>query len=287
MKIFGIVIAGLLGVLALTTVLGSWYTIDQRERGVILRNGAVTGIAEPGLHFKLPFFESVVEIPLETFTITYDKLPAYSRDQQPADIAISVIMGVTPSSVIDLYSRFGSLQAVVDRLVTPKVNEQLKNVFGSFNAVTAIQERSRLNAEVAAAVQREVANLNAPVSIESVQIENIDFSDAYENSIEQRMVAEVEVQKMRQNAEREKVQAQIVVTQAQAKADAVRAEAQAQAEATKLNGEAEALAIKARGDALRDNPGLVALTQAERWNGILPQTMLPDGAVPMLSLKAQ
>ena len=65
------------------------------------------------------------------------------------------------------------------------------------------------------------------IIIESVQLENIEFSANYLHSIEQRMLAEVEVQKLQQNAEREKVQAQITVTQANAKANAVRAEAQA------------------------------------------------------------
>ncbi|BCP51747.1 hypothetical protein K32_03640 [Kaistia sp. 32K] len=50
--------------------------------------------------------------------------------------------------------------------------------------------------------------------IEAVQIENIDFSDTYEAKIEERMSAEIEVQKLKQNAEREKVQAAITVTQA-------------------------------------------------------------------------
>ncbi|MNE59598.1 hypothetical protein D3C80_1547040 [compost metagenome] len=118
-----------------------------------------------------------------------------------------------------------------------------------------------------------------------MQIENIDFSDAYEASIEQRMLAEVEVQKLRQNAEREKVQAEITVTQANASADSVRAKANADAEAIRIMGDAEATSIKARGDALRENPGLVALTQAEKWNGQLPTTMLPDGSVPMLQLQ--
>jgi len=45
-----------------------------------------------------------------------------------------------------------------------------------------------------------------------VQIENLDFSSEYEKSIEQSMLAEVEVHRLRQNAEREKVQAEIVVT---------------------------------------------------------------------------
>jgi regulator of protease activity HflC (stomatin/prohibitin superfamily) len=123
-----------------------------------------------------------------------------------------------------------------------------------------------------------------PIIVESVQIENIDFSDAYEQSIEARMLAEVEVQKVRQNAEREKVTAEITVIQAQAEADAQLARATAEAEATRIRGEAEASAIKAKAEALKDNAGLIALTQAEKWNGALPTTMIPDATVPFMNM---
>ena len=142
----------------------------------------------------------------------------------------------------------------------------------------------------------ETLKYDAMIIIESVQLENIEFSANYLHSIEQRMLAEVEVQKLQQNAEREKVQAQITVTQATAKANAVRAEAQANAEATRLNGEAsasnikitgeaQAAAIEARAKALGTNPNLVTLVQAERWNGVLPTTMVPGSAVPFVSIK--
>src|SRR5215218_5893004 len=88
----------------------------------------------------------------------------------------------------------------------------------------------------------------------------------------------------RQNAEREKVQAQITVTKASAEADATRAKAQAGADATRVRGDAEASAIRARAAALADNPALVSLVQAERWDGHLPQTMVPGGAMPMNTL---
>jgi hypothetical protein len=52
-----------------------------------------------------------------------------------------------------------------------------------------------------------------------------------------------------------------------------------------VRGTAEADAIRARGEALRQNAGLIALTQAEKWNGVLPSTMIPGGAVPFLNLK--
>lgn len=282
----GRIIAGIAGafifLLTITVVFGSWYTIDQGERGVILRNGALTGTAQPGLGFKAPWIDDVVKISVQSKARLYEGVPTYSKDQQSAVVAVSVSYRIPSDQVAEVYSGYGGEDGLITRLVDRRVYEDLKTVFGRFNAVTAIQERARLNQEVAEAIQKSV---RGPVIIDSVQIENIDFSDAYEASIEQRMLAEVEVQKLRQNAEREKVQAEIVVTQAKAQADAVRAEAQAQAEAIKLRGEAEAASIKARGDALRENPGLVALTQAERWNGQLPQTMLPNGSVPMLSLQ--
>jgi hypothetical protein len=64
----------------------------------------------------------------------------------------------------------------------------------------------------------------------------------------------------------------------------VRLVAQAEADAIELRGGAEAKAIAARGKALADNPSLVSLVQAERWDGKLPATMVPGSSVPMISL---
>lgn len=267
---------------ALLIASGGFYTVDQGERGVILRYGAVVGTAEPGLGFKLPLIDKVAKITVQNRSKVYDNVNTYSRDQQPASITLSVNYRLPADQVAKIYGEYGSEDGVVDRLIDRRVYEQVKNVFGQFNAVTAIQDRARLNAETEAAIRETV---RGPVIIDSVQIENIDFSDAYEQSIENRMLAEVEVQKIRQNAEREKVQAQITVTQAQARADAVRAEAEANAAATRLAGEAEADAIKAKGAALRDNPELINLTAAEKWNGQLPSTMVPGSAVPFLGVK--
>ena len=131
-------------VVAITVIFGSWYTIDQRERGVILRNGKLIGTATPGLGFKLPIFDSVVKISLETQRVQFDKVNTYSRDQQPANLIISVNYRATEDKVDELYAQFGSLQGYADRVLIPKVLAELKIVFGQFNAVTAIQERGRL-----------------------------------------------------------------------------------------------------------------------------------------------
>jgi regulator of protease activity HflC (stomatin/prohibitin superfamily) len=285
----GIAAAIVAGFVVLAAVLGSWYTVDQTERGVLLRNGAVIGTAQPGLGFKVPLIDSVEKISVRTTTYTWDKMNSYSFDQQPADLRAS------PDKVSDLYAKFGRLDTAVNQVVSPVVNQQVKVVFGRYTAVKAIQERGPLNSAIKDAIAATLKD-DPMLIIESVQLENIEFSANYLHSIEQRMLAEVEVQKLQQNAEREKVQAQITVTQATAKANAVRAEAQANADATRLNGEAsasniritgeaQAAAIEARAKALGTNPNLVTLVQAERWNGVLPTTMVPGSAVPFVSVK--
>jgi regulator of protease activity HflC (stomatin/prohibitin superfamily) len=279
--VVGIGGAVVVGIVALTILGGSWYTVNEGYRGVALRNGAVIGTAEPGLGFKLPIVDSVVDISVQSQAQMYENILAYSRDQQTAGLNMSVNYRLPADQVETIYREYGGEAGVVSRLLDRQVLEEVKNVFGKFNAATAIQERERLAAEVQMAIQKAVVG---PIIVESVQIENIDFSDAYENSIEARMLAEVEVQKVRQNAEREKVQAEIKVIQAQAEADARVAQATAEAEAITLTGDAEASAIRARGDALRDNPALIDLVQAERWNGALPTTMIPGQTVPFMNM---
>ena len=59
-------IAALVGIVALTVVGGSWYTVGEGYRGVALRNGAVVGTSEPGLGFKMPIIDSVVDISVQS-----------------------------------------------------------------------------------------------------------------------------------------------------------------------------------------------------------------------------
>ena len=278
-----VIVLCLLGLLGVLVASGSWYTVDQGERVVVLRTGAVHSVAGPGLHFKIPLIDTIERFSVQDHAQIYEEMHTYSRDQQPAVLTLSVSYNIQPDNVDEVYTQYGSRDGIISRLLDRVVLEESKNVFGRFNAVTAVQERTRLNAEITEAVANRVQRLG-PLLVKGVRVENIDYSDAYEKSIEARMLAEVEVQKIRQNAEREKVQAEIVVINAKAQAEAVRAQAQAEADAIRLRGEAEATAIRAKGEALRDNPGLVSLVQAERWNGTLPTTMVPGTTVPFLNM---
>lgn len=278
-------IAAAVGAVVLLSIVSSGvYTIDEGERGVVLRTGSVVGVAEPGLHLKLPAVDRVQRISVQTRVVRFTDVASYSRDQQPANLTVSMNYQVLPERVGAVYAQYGNIDNLENRLIDPRILEVVKTVFGRYDAVTAVQERGKLNLDITEELRRAMDPQLLQIS--GFQLENIDYSDEYERSIEQRMQASVEVERLRQNAEREKVQAQITLTQANAKAEAVRAQGQAEADATRMRGEAEAAAIDAKGKALRENPQLVRLISAERWDGRLPQSMIPGGALPFVELSA-
>jgi regulator of protease activity HflC (stomatin/prohibitin superfamily) len=289
-------VLGILSVIALAFVLtlfGGWYTVDQTQRAVLLRNGAIVEVVQPGFHLKTPWIESVVKVDMQTHTKTYgrdettgkDVMEAYSADQQPAMLRVSVTLHISPDKVSEMYSRFGGdYDAAIARVIAPHVYERVKTVFGQYTAAKAISDRGKLNADALASLSQSIA-YDPVFVIESAQIENISFSSDYIRSVEQRMQAEVEVQRQQQNYQGEKIKADIAVTQAKGRAESALTEAKAAADAIVLKGTAEASAIKARAEALGQNPNLIAFTQAERWNGALPSTMVPGSAVPFISVK--
>ncbi|WP_208431162.1 prohibitin family protein [Klebsiella spallanzanii] len=272
----------LIGLFILLLLMLSYYTINEGERGILLRYGKIVKVAEPGLGFKIPFIEQVEKVSTRNQAVVYQGLQAYSRDQQPAKMTVSVSFHVPPSEAGAVYTNYNTIEALKERLIVRQLPTQLENVFGQYTAISAVQDRTRLVQDLQNAMIKAIIG---PVTIDSVQIENIDFSDAYEKSIEDRMKAEVAIATRKQNLETEKIQAQIAVTQAQAEAESKLAAAKAEAETIRLKGAAEAEAIRLRGEALRDNPGLVDLTTAERWDGKLPETMIPGGTVPFISTK--
>jgi regulator of protease activity HflC (stomatin/prohibitin superfamily) len=73
------------------------------------------------------------------------------------------------------------------------------------------------------------------------------------------------------------------VAQSKAEADKAIAEARGIAESRLVIAKAEAEAIELRGKALRSNPEIIRLNEIEKWNGVLPTTMIPSSSLPIIS----
>lgn len=272
--IIGVAVVAILAVILSAS---PFYTVEQGEAGVVLRFGRIVQVGHPGLNYKLPIVDRVVKMSTRTEKRVYDKLLSYSRDVQEASIRLSVNYRVPFDKIDDVYSRFGINYA--DRVIDPVVPDRLKKVFGQYQAQTVVSERVRLGQQIEEAIRSSVPD---GILIDSVQFENVDFSVAYIKAIEAAASAEADVRKSRNELERERVEAEKRVVQAQAQAQQIRERAQAESEAIRLRGEAEARAIAAKAKAFIDNPGYSNLVAVERWNGVLPHTMLPGSALPFV-----
>lgn len=280
------------GILLIMTGCNSFYTVEQGERGIHTRTGALVGVKQPGAHLKVPFIDDVHRIEVREQPIEWKqegeadtRMESYSRDQQPADIAVTVtwsIPGDEPT-VGEIFTTYGSRERLYRAVVLPKATEAVKNVFGTYDAVTVIQQRGKFNLDVSNALKTLLVGY--PVEISAVQVQDISFSDAYESAVEARMMAQVEVQKREQQKQTEQINADIAVINAKAEAERVTLNGEARAKVTRLSGEAEADAIKARADALASNNKLVELTLAEKWDGQLPTTMVPGQSVPFITVR--
>ena len=143
-SVFGLVLWSMIGFFSFVLLMGTFYTIDEGERGVVLSYGKFEKIADAGLHFKIPMVNKVVKIPVRTTTGTLDKVFAYSSDQQPADITVSITLAVSESGVGELYQQFKNLDNAYQLAVIPLVKQELKTVFGQYTALRAVQQREKL-----------------------------------------------------------------------------------------------------------------------------------------------
>ncbi|MDF3606100.1 prohibitin family protein [Paracoccus sp. DMF-8] len=271
-------------VIGIGGLFGSYYTVDEGDRGVVVKLGVVKGTSEPGIHFKAPFVTSVYHIPVRNQIKSYEGLEAYTTDQQIATIeGISISYRIPTDRVEDVYREYRTPDAVVDRFVGRRVNAELEKVFGQYSAERSVRERSALSADVSNALKKLPDG--APIEILSVELTSIAYSEEYSRKINERMGAEVEVARKMQEVRQADQDRQAAQHQADARAYEIKANADAQAHSIRVKGEAEAEAIRLRSTALANNPALIELTKAEKWDGVLPTSMPPQSTVPFLNVK--
>ena len=131
------------------------------------------------------------------------------------------------------------------------------------------------------------------VNVTTVVLTNIDFSDAFEQAVEDKMIAEqtklkaeyeneTKIAKAEADAaaKLKEAQAQIEIAQAKADADLKKAQAQieiekAKAEALRIQAEAEAAANEIIAESITDE--LIKKILSEKWNGELPVVVGSNG----------
>ena len=273
--------AGLLGFVALAIGSMSFYTVEEGHVGIVKHFSEAQAQENPGLRFKVPFMDTVEMIEIRTRK-NVEKMTTATSEQMPVSVEVSVNWTVNKEAALDMYRKYGGLSQFEQRILDPRFRAATKEAIPHYTAEHLIQNRSQAIKEIEDMLTEEMAGY--PVKVDNVQIENIGLPDNYLKSIEAKQTAKNLADAEKFNLEKQKLEAQRGVNLDQAKADGTRLVASADAEAIRIKGEAEAYAIKVKAQALRDNPLIIQLTQAQSWDGKLPQTMLGSGAVPFIDV---
>lgn len=264
-----------IGIIVISALFGAWYTVPPNEVAYVTRFGSVISETpqSPGFHFKLPFIDSVDELPTSLTQLSIDPVTVNTLDNQAVTIGINVSYSIPRESVRKLLyevGRSGNFDIVAS--VAPVVKDRALRVFAGHNTTKISEERNA----IAQSMQNNVADRVKTmfgIEIVDLQITHLEYSKTFQDSVETAM-----------NAKNLAIQAENETRRTQAQAEQTRIKADADAYAKKQNAEAEAYGIIKKTEALSQSPKLIDFTLAERWNGVLPTTMVPGGAVPFIDV---
>lgn len=293
-KILILTIVGVLVVLLLIffAAFSPIVTIPAGQTGVVTLFGRVEDFTYgEGLHAKNPLARVIVmdnRTQKETTT-----MQAFSSDIQQVDVIATVNFNVPRDACSNLYQKVGL--GYYEQVMQPRVQEGVKAVFARYSAEKLIGARATLAEQVMEILAPEMEEYG--ISVTAVSIENVDFTDAFTDAVEDKQVAE----QTKLRTEIEQAQ-QLVVAQTDAErriiaanADAQEREILAEADAAvkQIEADAAAYAVKVQSEAEADANAKIAESLTEQlveykkisqWDGALPSVYGASDALPVLDV---
>lgn len=242
----------ILGIVLIACLGSSIKTVGAGEVGIITRFGEVNRVAESGLMMKIPFIESLTK--METRVQKQEvKTDAATKDLQEVNGSLAVNFSITNESALHIFKELGTKYD--ETVITPILHESFKQGVSGYTAEQLMANRT----EVKVVIQEMLAQRLAAygISVVDANITDLNFSAEFNKAIEQKAVAQQEVEKAKQELERVKIEAE-------SKVEAARAEAEAQ---------------RLQQQTLTDN--MIKKMFIEKWNGQLPQVSDGNAIIDM------
>jgi regulator of protease activity HflC (stomatin/prohibitin superfamily) len=267
-----IVFATILAVV-ITSISAGLVFIQPEERGVVISAIADEGYRQeplqPGLNWIIPYFESVIRYPIsqQNYTMSIapsegqvqgdDSVAARTSDGQEIFLDASVIYAIDPDQVIKVHIDWQN--RYTDELVRPLARGVVRDAVSQFG-VEEVVSTKRFELQ-----QFITENLSAMLAENGLRLtdfvlRNIQFSQEYAASVEQKQIAEQQAQQAKLIVEQKRQEADQAREVAKGQRDASITIAEGNAEARLIEADAEAKALLLVAGALRDNAELLTYT---------------------------
>jgi len=251
----------LLIILSIRTILGSFVIVPTSYVGIKRTMNIIH--SKPlleGVHFKVPFIQSVEEQSIKTIQEEHELTRIQAKDMQEISIYYKVAYRIPFDKVIP---NAQTLQGdVYEVIIEPRVKETMADIVVRYTAEEVISKREEI-----AKIAREQIMKNDEISkrsiIEEVVLMKFDFTDpAFKKAVDDKKRAI-------QYAE----QAEVEKKTAKARADQAIFEAEGKAKAIKL----EAEAMKANQKIVEMKQIDASIKAIEKWDGRLPNVLINGG----------
>ena len=233
------------------TIPGSFHQVEAGSYAVVKEVGKIIDVRQPGTYFDF-YMTRKYEVYDATVQQVKINTQAYSKDGQTMDLEVylqyqiqldKLIVRDSNGNIIQtegIAGRYITLDSLQARIETQTI-EKTKAVMSSAEAMTIIQNRAQFSADVSNEVRNILSNPdeNYYVNVQDVVLTNIDFTDEFEKSVEDKVIAEQEKQAAITRAEAAyeaaKIAAQQKIVEAQGDAEAEKIQKKAAAEAATYN----------------------------------------------------
>ncbi|WP_297817675.1 protease modulator HflC [uncultured Paraglaciecola sp.] len=242
MKNFITLIIVALGLLTFSSL----FVVEEGNKAIVIQFGKVqrdsetgdTTVFEPGLHFKLPFFDRVVT--LDARIQTLDEAPDRFVTSEKKDLIVDLYVKWKIEDFAKYYLATGGIKSSAEILLQQKVNNGLRSEFGTRTIQQIVSgERSELMDEAMA--QASTSSDELGIEIIDVRVKQINLPLEVRNFIFQRMRTEREAV-AREHRSEGKEKAEFIKADIDAKITVMLADAERNLR--KLQGEGEAQAAQ-------------------------------------------
>jgi prohibitin 2 len=257
-------------ILIIVFATSAFVIVDSGHVGVIRTLGAVQPEALPeGFHLKKPFMDKIEQVDIR-LTKAKSKSVAASKDLQTVETQVTVQYSISGPVAPRTYQRIGTREVVAATVIEPAIQESVKAVTAQFTAEQLVTRRAEVKQQIQTAIESfirvtlEDKQVSTALQIANVAITDFEFSEEFNKAIELKVKAEQEaLQALNEKTRR--------VTQAEAGYQERKLSADGEAYEIEASSKAKADAIAREAKALKNNPELIQLRLAEKWDGTLPR----------------
>jgi membrane protease subunit HflC len=228
-------IAAALIIVALIAAYSTLFTVYQTRQALVVRLGnPVRVITEPGLNFKIPFFDSVIHVDNRILDLENPAQEVIASDQKR--LVVDAFARYRIKAPLKFYQTVGNVEGANSRLST-LLNSALRRVLGEATLIQVVRDqREQLMAKVREALETEAQAFG--IEIVDVRIRRADLPEQNSQAVYQRMITE----RQRQAQEFRSLglqRAQEIRAKADRDVIVVQAEAQSKGEQIRGDGDAE------------------------------------------------